>query len=337
MTTRDGQRTLPRVLEAYGDLEPLEGGWRLLVVDNGSTDATGEILRSFAGKLPLTCVFEAQRGQNRARNTALGTIEGDLVVFTDDDAIPRRDWLAHLRRAADDHPDFAIFGGTILPRWESPPEDWILRWVPPGAGFALTDPVWEEGPIRSSWVFSPNMAIRASVFRDGHRFDERFGPREGSYPMGSETELTQRLTRGGLRAWHVKRAIVEHVIRPYQLTPKWLHGRAVRFGRGQYRLASRYQRPRAIFGVPAGPIRGVLSSAARLALAKWRRDPEATFRWRWTLGCSIGSALEAGAVQRERRFGRSSPLSTDRARQIVASGAPSPLLAEELHGEKQEE
>ena len=305
MTTRDGQRTLPRVLGAYADLEPLEGGWRLIVVDNGSTDATAEILRSFSEKLPLTCLFEARRGQNRGRNAGLDRIEGDLVVFTDDDAIPRRDWLAQIRRAADANPGFAIFGGAILPRWESPPEDWVLRWVPQAAVFAITDPAWEEGPIRSSWVFSPNMAIRAAVFRDGHRFDERFGPREGSYPMGSETELTQRLTGAGLLSWHARKAIVEHVIRPYQMTQEWILSRAVRFGRGQYRLSSQRQRPRSILGVPVGPIRGILSSAGRLALAKRSGDPEATFRWRWNLRCSIGNALEAGAILREGRSGQS--------------------------------
>jgi len=305
MTTRNGQRTLPRVLEAYRELEPPDGGWKLVAVDNGSTDATGEILGSFHERLPLTRLFEPRRGQNRARNAGLGAIEGDLIVFTDDDAIPKRDWLVQLRQAADAQPDYAIFGGTILPRWESPPEDWVVRWVPRGAAFALTDPGWEEGPIRSSWVFSPNMAIRSAVFRDGHRFDEKFGPREGSYPMGSETELTLRLTRSGLRAWHVRSATVEHIIRPFQLNPEWLLSRAVRFGRGQYRLSSKHQQfPFVILGLPAGPMWGILSAAGRLAVAKWRRDPEAAFRWSWSLRCSFGSALEAGAVQRERRFGR---------------------------------
>jgi glycosyltransferase involved in cell wall biosynthesis len=306
MTTHDGETTLPRVLEAYCALEPPEGGWRLLVVDNASTDETRRILRSFAERLPLTWLHEAQRGQNHARNSALDSVTGDLVVFSDDDAIPRPDWLALLRRAADANPDFAIFGGTILPRWEHPPEEWVLRCVPLSPAFALTGPEWEEGPIRPSWVFSPNMAIRASVFRAGHRFDEKFGPREGSYPMGSESEFNRRLSREGLRAWHVKKAIVEHIIRPFQMTPDWLASRAVRFGRGQYRLSSQNGRlPRLVFGVPTGPIRGVLSHGARLAVARLRNDPAAILRWRWELGYSIGSALEARLIRRERRLSES--------------------------------
>jgi hypothetical protein len=147
------------------------------------------------------------------------------------------------------------------------------------------------------------MAIRASVFRAGHRFDEKFGPREGPYPMGSESEFNRRLFREGLRAWHVKRAIVEHIIRPFQMTPDWLFSRAVRFGRGQYRLSVPDGRvARFVFGVPVGPMRWILSCGARLAVARWRRDPEAIVRWRWNLGYSIGSALEARLIQRERRL-----------------------------------
>ncbi len=305
MTTRDGERTLPRVLDAYCALEAPEGGWKLCVVDNGSTDGTPRILDGYAGRLPLTRFVESRRGQNRARNAALGAIEGDLVVLADDDAVPRADWLAALRRAADAHPEFGIFGGAIRPLWEHPPEEWVLRWVPPGAGFALTDPAWPEGPIRPSWIFSPNMAMRAAVFARGHRFDERFGPREGSYAMGSETEMTERLAREGVYAWHVAGAVVEHIIRPHQMTEDWLLSRAVRFGRGQYRLLVESGRLRPpVLGVPLASLRGVASHAGRLFVARCRRNPEAAFRWRWNLRCSIGSVLEALAIGRERRPGQ---------------------------------
>jgi L-malate glycosyltransferase len=305
ITTHDGERTLPRVLEAYAALDPPDGGWRVDVVDNASTDGTPAILDAYASRLPLTRHFVPDRGQNRARNALLGSVAGDLVVFSDDDAIPRRDWLVQLRRAADANPGFAVFGGTILPRWERPPEEWILRRVPLGASFALTDPEWEEGPIRPSWIFGPNMAMRAEVFRAGHRFDERFGPRTGSYAMGGETELITRLDRAGLRAWHVRNAVVEHVIRSYQLTPEWLLSRAVRFGRGQYRLLVQTRRlPRPVLGLAAAPIRGIFAHLGRLGIAKCRRDPDEIFRWRWNLQCSIGSAMEAATIGRERSVPR---------------------------------
>lgn len=301
MATHDGEKTLPRVLDAYCGLDPPEGGWKLLVVDNASTDATREILLSFARRLPLTYLFEALRGQNRARNAALSAVAGDLVVFADDDAIPRRDWLARLRSAADAQPEFSIFGGAILLHWEKPPEDWVLQWVHLGICFALTD--CEEGPIPSDLVNSPNMAIRAGVFREGYRFDETFGPREGSYPMGSETELMRRLSRAGMRAWHVKSAVVEHIIRPFQITAEWLLGRAVRHGRGSYRLSWRHAEQLAwgVLGVPAFLLRKILTDAGRLAVAKWNRDREWIFRHGWKLRYSIGCALEARVVQRERR------------------------------------
>lgn len=303
LATHNGEKTLPRVLEAYCRLDPPAGGWKLLAVDNASEDRTREILLSFAGRLPLTYLFEARRGQNRARNAALSAVDGDLVVFTDDDAIPRRDWLTRMRSAADDHPEYSMFGGTILPRWEESPEDWIFQWVHLGICFALTDTACEEGPVRSDLVLSPNMAIRAAVFREGYRFDETFGPRGGSYAMGSETELMLRLARAGLRAWHAKSAVVEHIIRPFQMTPDWLLGRAVRLGRGEYRLSWRdaERLPRAVFGVPLYLFRPILVHAGYLGLAKLRANPAAIFRWRWFLRCSIGNALEARVVGRERR------------------------------------
>jgi hypothetical protein len=94
-------------------------------------------------------------------------------------------------------------------------------------------------------VFSPNSAIRADFFRVGWRFQESIGPGPGSYAMGSETELTRRLDAAGVRAWHVRASVVEHMIRAFQMTPEWLLARAVRYGRGQYRWPRAGQAPAA--------------------------------------------------------------------------------------------
>jgi L-malate glycosyltransferase len=300
IATHNGSRTLPEVLGAYCLLAPPAGGWKLVIVDNASTDGTRELIHSFDARLPVSYLFEAEQGQNVARNRALSSIDGDLVVLSDDDAIPRPDWLVQMRSAADANPDFAIFGGVILPRWKASPDPWLLRWAPLQPCFAITDPGWEEGPIKSDFVFSPNMAIRAAVFREGRRFDESIGPRRGSYAMGSETELMRRLTEEGIRAWHVRRSVVEHVIRPTQMTPEWILARAVRYGRGQYRWRRREPgTPSGFLASAPSLLRGFLSLSARIAAANWRGDSEEAFRRRWDRNCLIGRAAEAFARSEE--------------------------------------
>ena len=91
LATRNGSRTLPGVLESFTRLRVPPSGWKLVVVDNGSTDQTCEIVASFRASLPVTYVFEGRMGKNVALNTGLTHLEGDLAVFTDDDVFPNPD------------------------------------------------------------------------------------------------------------------------------------------------------------------------------------------------------------------------------------------------------
>jgi glycosyltransferase involved in cell wall biosynthesis len=298
IATHNGARTLPEVLEAYGGLRAPDRGWKLVIVDNASTDDTASVVRSFAGRLPLSYLFVDAPGQNLARNRGLSVADGDLVVFTDDDAVPHADLLIQMRSAVDTHPEFGIFSGGIVPRWEVRPEPWLVESVPLAPCFAITDSAWEEGPIKSDFVFSPNMAIRMEIFQAGYRFDETIGPRPGSYAMGSETELTRRLNAAGIRAWHVRGAIVEHMIRSYQMAPEWLLARAVRYGRGQYRwsAADPGHAPGALTtAVRLG--RGILASSVRIAKARWRGDRRDLFRSRWDRNRLFGTLVEAFRVR----------------------------------------
>ena len=85
---------MPSVLEAYCSLRSPAGGWKLIIVDNGSTDLTKQVIRTFEEKIPVTYLFEAQRGKNVALNIGLLHVDGDLIVLTDDDAVPHPDWEA---------------------------------------------------------------------------------------------------------------------------------------------------------------------------------------------------------------------------------------------------
>jgi glycosyltransferase involved in cell wall biosynthesis len=304
IATYNGAKTLPEVLKAYCRLQTPAGGWKLVIVDNGSTDATKQIIHSFVDRLPLTYLFEPSKGKNAALNTGLAHVEGDLVVFTDDDVLPRPDWLLEMRRAADSHRSFSLFGGTVVPRWEIPPEEWILvilAWLPVGRVFPNTDPSWNEGPIEPYNLFGPNMAIRTEIFEAGYRFDVGIGPRGGNYAMGSETELTVRLSKAGFTSWHCKQAVVEHIVRRFQLNRAWILGRALKFGRGQYRMWIRYEDVglKAYLGIPRHLIKDVVKQALYVGRAKLSGDTAELFQERWKFNYLLGQAIEAWLIHRE--------------------------------------
>ncbi len=297
IATHNGAKTLPKALPAYCQLQAPAGGWKLVIVDNGSTDETKQIIHSFRDRLPLTYLFESARGKNAALNAGLASVEGDLIVLTDDDTLPRSDWLIEMRRAADSHPSFSVFAGTVVPSEEVIPGDWVPDWVL-GPAFSITDPSWKPGPIGPEQVFGTNMAIRTEVFRSGYRFDVDLGPRGTDYPMGSETELTVRLANAGFKAWYCKEAIVEHVIRTFQMNRAWILRRAIRLGRGEFRIWIRYWNiePRLWFGIPRYLIREIVVQALRVGGARLRGATAHEFERRWRLNYLRGQAIEARIV-----------------------------------------
>jgi L-malate glycosyltransferase len=301
IATRNRARILRDVLETFCHLQQPSNGWELIVIDNGSTDGTAPTIASFAKRLPLHTEHERELGKNRALNRGLELVNGDLVVFTDDDTFPCMDWLVQLRKAADTQPTYSVFGGPILPRWETPPPHWV-RWVEPGPVYTLTDPCLEEGPIEPHLIFGPNMAIRASMFQSGARFDPSMGPRGSSYPMGNETELLVRLGRYGHKAWHVKGAAVEHYIQKTQLKQAWVMHRALRFGRGRYRLHKKEEIActRLWMGVPRDLFLKTVKAGLDMIALRFSFKREAFFRSRWRFNFRLGRATEARILARER-------------------------------------
>lgn len=299
LATRNRSSILREVLESYCRLQQPSGGWKLVVIDNGSTDDTAQIVSSFAGRLPVQYVFEEKAGKNNALNTGLELLEGDLAVFTDDDAFPHPDWLVALRNAADTQLAYSMFGGAIVPRWEAPPPAWI-RWVELGPTYTLTDPSLREGPIEPVLVFGPNMAIRTNVLQSGVRFDPSMGPRGSNYPMGSETELVLRLSRQGHRARHVSGAVVEHFICKEQLRKAWVLQRSLRYGRGQYRLAFLAGSEAGLFmGIPRYLYVEVFKKAGRVMIALASLRQEALLRSLLLFNFRRGQMIEARVLARE--------------------------------------
>ena len=221
--TQNRAEGLQRMLEALLAVQSPEGGWKLLVADNGSRDATASVLERYADRLPLTVVHEPVAGKNRALNRAIAEIEGDLTVLTDDDVIPDQDWLVQIQRAALSHPEATVFGGTVVPLWPIPRPPFISQ---KAVNFSILYALNEQptGWCEAGVIFGPNMAVRTSVFRDGFTFAEDVGPDNSrrAYVMGGEFDFVMRVMAAGHRAWFVADARVQHMIRPNQLTEAWI-------------------------------------------------------------------------------------------------------------------
>jgi CDP-glycerol glycerophosphotransferase len=72
----------------------------VVVIDDGSTDASAEIARGFAQRDErFRVVSQANRGLGAARNAGLDLAEGELVTFVDSDDVLPPDAFAHLQSA----------------------------------------------------------------------------------------------------------------------------------------------------------------------------------------------------------------------------------------------
>ena len=305
MATYNGAGTLPQVLRAYMGLHPPAGGWRLVIADNGSTDATAQVIAAFRGRLPLSSVYVARRGRSPALNGAVeyalrhGGDGSELFVFGDDDAMPAPDWLCRLQACARSHPGHGLFGGAIVPAWRETPADWLLRLTPVGLTWGITSPELRDGPVYPGLVWGANMAIRRRLFEAGARYDESIGPQGRSYAMGSETKLNLDIYRAGNPSWFCPQARVAHIIRVQQVQRDWVLRRSFLFGRGQCRLAVPAPSVEWL-GVPRWMLGRYLRDGVAAVGAWLRRDRETLFLRSWELAWLQGYFHEAWRGRRKR-------------------------------------
>jgi len=104
---RNAAGTVAACLDAATKLLGRDGLQEIIFVDDGSTDATAEIVSEY----PVRCIRGVGKGPGAARNLGWRAAETPLVWFIDADCVPQPDALRHLQASFDDE-NVAGVGGS---------------------------------------------------------------------------------------------------------------------------------------------------------------------------------------------------------------------------------
>ena len=183
----NGERFLRETLESVfaQDYDPFE----VVFVDDGSSDGTAEIARSF----PLRYVYQENAGLPAARNAGVALATGELIAFVDDDDVWPRTKLGVQASYLGEHQKV----GCVLGRNEWIVEDGV---EPPKLE---RDPIFDElGGIQLV-----TMMIRRSAF-------EALGGFDPTYRYAEDRDLFVRMREQG----------IEYAVLPDLVLYKRLHG-----------------------------------------------------------------------------------------------------------------
>lgn len=86
--------------------------YEIIVVDDGSLDATADVAARYCGE-GVRLVRQQNQGAAGARNTGVAHAAGDLLLFTDSDCVPQPDWIERMVAAFAD-PETVGAKGTYL-------------------------------------------------------------------------------------------------------------------------------------------------------------------------------------------------------------------------------
>ena len=207
--THNRRAILERTLDALDAQSQLD--FRIVVVDDGSTDGTFEWLERRAERASgprLVARRQENRGQGQARNRALREVDEELVLFLGDDIIPLPDFVAehlvaHARPAGGGAPT-AVVGFTDWRRSEMKVTPALEMANVEGHQFGFAHmTAGEEVPF--TCFYTSNLSLPRRLLGD-EPFDAAFA----AYGW-EDIELGYRLSRGGLRLVYHPPAAAEHL------------------------------------------------------------------------------------------------------------------------------
>jgi GT2 family glycosyltransferase len=218
----NGESTIESCLNSLLNLNYPKNKFTILVVDNGSTDRTPDILR----QLPVRSVQEHQKGVGFARNKAWRSIDTEFIAFTDVDCIAHPDWLLDLTRCFDRAEIGAVGGRIITPGREPLARYYEKRKIVSNAEFS------GDYPYSPPFLATANTLFRLAVIKKAGGFNPDFR-------AGEDADLCWRIQRLGYTIRYLPKGIIYH---HHRTSLGALFNQSALYGRGGIQLYSVYRK-----------------------------------------------------------------------------------------------
>lgn len=266
---KNAEQTLGEQLEALV-AQVAEFPWEILVVDNGSTDRTPQIVETYRASFPALRLIRCERpGANAARNEGVMNASAERLLFCDADDCVAPGWVAALAAGLE---SYELVGGHI-------DNDSFDRGYMPGHPDYL--PVIGRFLPRA---IAANLGVRRSAWAEVGGFSE-------TYQYGStDTEFCWRVQLAGFRLGYVPEASVAYRAR---MSLKGAARKAYLTGKARPLLYRDFRR----FGMPRSSVAAALVNWVRLIALLPGAIVSPRLRWNFVRSAAAAAGRVVGSFQ----------------------------------------
>jgi GT2 family glycosyltransferase len=182
-----------------------------IIVDNGSTDGSTEIIRSWSERRPnaIPVLLSKNTGFCEGNNHGIAMAHGEWIALLNNDAIAEPDWIEQLARFRRVTEKIGMVGSKIL--FAEPPNvidkaGHLIYWDGQnrGRGTMEADVGQYDLDEEILWPDACAALYHRRVFEETGGFDESF------FAYGDDADLGMRARLLGWKAWYAPSAVVHH-------------------------------------------------------------------------------------------------------------------------------
>ena len=191
--------------------------WEVIVIDNASTDRTGEVAKELWGNLPwaqFRVVAEPKPGLINARKKGFEQAQYEFISFIDDDNWVAQNWVQTVFEKMQEYPRAAALGGRSEGVFEVEPPSWFAEQQ---GCFAVGEQAPQEGDVSFTrgWVWGAGLIIRKSAWLKlvESGFEPILSGRKGNVlTSGEDNELCFAFLLSGYQICYSPILVLQHSI-----------------------------------------------------------------------------------------------------------------------------